>query len=118
MNLSKTHPCNALGWLYVEREIAAPAMQQQLRMRDQQLLIDPHASGEPPEFAAWAIAQVARYADQPAIAQQIQQRRMELHRQQGELERRMANVVCELEAEAARIDDDLRVLDQLLEAGA
>ena len=117
MPIAKPYPADCFGWLFVDGPEAQRALDQKLRLVKAAEANNPDHTGEPEGFSDWALQHVAGLAGMPVIARQIQQRRMDLHRQQGELERRMANVVCALEAEAARIDDDLRVLDQL-EAGA
>jgi len=113
MGMSKCHPCNSLGWLFVEPNIAITAMEQQLRFRDEELKVDRHASGEPAAFRDWAIDQVRQHADQPMIARQIEQRRQQLHVEQERLKDKLAAALVQLDIEAERLADQLAVLDQL-----
>jgi len=113
MAMAKCHPCNSLGWLFVEPQLAASAMQQQLRFRDQELKEDRHASGEPAAFRDWAINQVRQHADQPTIARQIEERRQQLHVEQQRLKDKLAAAVAHLEGEEERLADQLAILDQL-----
>ena len=117
MNLSRPYPAACLSWLSVPQAISGPAMAAKLRFRDQALADDPHASGEPPGFADWAIKQVQAHRMEPAIAKQIEARRLQLQTEGRRLEERFACAFTELEVAAAKLDDQLRVLDQL-EAGA
>ena len=113
MNLSKGHPCNSLGWLYVEQNIAQQAMQQQLRMVADELAKDRSFSGEPPAFKAWAVNQIQAIADQPAIAAQIAKRRDHLHQELVRAELELASAVEHHLKRTEQLNADLDLLDQL-----
>ena len=90
--MRRAHPCNQLGFLYVEPVDYQRAMNQQLRLRDEEVAKDRSVSGEPPAFLKWSLAQVAGLAaDDPSIAKQIGSRiadlddkltKLEIERQQ------------------------------------
>ena len=114
---SRAYPAECLSWCYVPEDVGRNAMTEKLRHRDRELERDKHASGEPATFAAWAVEHLAGYAHLPMIQAQVAERRLQLESEQRRLEERFACAFTELEVAAAKLDDQLRLLDQL-EAGA
>lgn len=113
MGIAKTHPCNSFGWLHLEPVETQRAMQQQLAFRDEELAVDRNASGEPAAFKAWSIEHVRSLAHQPQVADQIAARCVDLQRLLARREAEMANVISALEAEAAGIKGELKLLASL-----
>lgn len=118
MGIATRHPCNAFnGWLFVSRDVAREAMQQQLRLRDEALAVDRHHSGEPPGFREWSVKQVRGLAAEPAVAQQIEARQQELLQRLASREQAMAQQLAAFQAEADQIDADLQLLRSITAKG-
>lgn len=113
MNLSRPHPANAFGWLHVDGDQYRLAFAEQQRLVKQALAEDPEFSGQPEAFDAWAENHVAAIAHQPAVAAQIERRRVELQRQIGQLEAELNSVVVGLTVSIEQRQAELKRLSSL-----
>jgi hypothetical protein len=119
MSILSKHPCNTFnGWLYVERREATEAHTQQLRFRDEELEVNPSASGEPAAFHEWSLAQVRRLAGEERIARQIRNRQSELRQDLARLQLEEQRRVQHWADERDRIATELDLLADLLNSSA
>ena len=112
--MRKSHPANALGWLFVEPVQWQRAMYEQLRQRDQQLAEDRNFSGEPPGFHAWALAHIAELAAQdPGIRRQIADRIAHVQQQLDRNQVEREQLITALDHRANRLAAELAELQSL-----
>lgn len=114
MSISRTHPCNSFGWLYLEGGENRRALDAQSNFVDKQLALDKNASGEPAEFREWSIRQVRALAQQPEVARQIEQRRANLQRQLDRLDADEAQRALAHHRQVQAVERDLALLDEVL----
>lgn len=118
MGIAKTHPCNLLGWLYVDQSEAAEAMRKQLQLVDAEQAVDRHFSGEPPAFREWSIEHVRSLVRHQRIASQLQQRRFKLQEELQRVERANALQQARFEADQAALLEQLELVSDLLSSSA
>ncbi len=102
---ARQHPCNTYGWLYAEPQDYQSAFDEQLRLRDQELTVDPSFSGEPPGLQPWSEQQLRQLANKPFYAKQMEAQAAKVKAQVDatveQLERTAAELAAKAEALAA-----------------
>lgn len=116
MAMARKHPADLFnGWLHIHPDEAREAMRVKLEHRDRQIEQDKHASGEPPTFRDWSISHVRKLAAKnPAIRDQISQRREHLQEQLKRKQLELLTAVQSIENHAEQIEAELQVLSELV----
>ena len=113
--MRRAHPCNQLGFLFVEPVEYQRAMNEQLRQRDQELATDRTFSGEPPGFLKWSLAHVAGLAAaDPSIAKQLGSRIADLDTKLTKLETERQRQADALNRQEQDLTDQVNLLIDLL----
>lgn len=86
-------------------------MDQQIRLRDEHLAVDPHFSGEPPAFRDWSLGQIReQVGSDPTIAEQIRNRMAGLEQQLAQLDHERVQQVAAWSAREAALSGELDLL--------
>jgi hypothetical protein len=113
MRVSKGHP--VANWLHVDAGIYSHSLDHVLRDRDEQLKIDPQASGLPPASVEWFWQeQLPKLCCKPEILNQVEQRKAELAAKRDALAERVARAEREIAAERDELDSELASLNQAI----
>jgi hypothetical protein len=113
MRVSKVHP--VAGWLRVDAGTYSRSLDQVLRHRDEQMLLDPSCSGLPPASREWFwTEQLPALVADPNIRDQVLNRLAELAARRQGIEDQIRMQAGTLIAEQSEIDAERALLEQVL----
>lgn len=113
MRVSKAHP--VAGWLRVEAGVYSQSLDQVLRHRDEQMAVDPHASGLPPASREWFWStQLPALVSDPKIRDQVHSRLGELSASRQAIDDQIRRQAGSLIEQQAEIDAEVALLEQVL----
>lgn len=113
MRVSKAHP--VAGWLRVDAGTYSRSLDQVLRHRDEQMAVDPHASGLPPASRDWFWStQLPALVNDPKIRDQVHGRLGELTASRQAIEDQIRQQAGALIEQQGEIDAELAMLEQVL----
>jgi hypothetical protein len=113
MRVSKVHP--VAGWLRVDAGTYSKSLDQVLRHRDEQMLLDPSCSGLPPASREWFWSeQLPALVADPNIRDQVLNRLAELAARRQGIEDQIRMQAGTLIAEQSEIDAERALLEQVL----
>lgn len=113
MRTAKAHP--VAGWLRVEGGVYSKSLDQVLRHRDEQMLLDPSCSGLPPASREWFwTEQLPALVADPKIRDQVLNRLAELAARRQGIEDQIRMQAGTLIAEQSEIDAERALLEQVL----
>lgn len=113
MRVSKAHP--VAGWLRVDAGTYSRSLDQVLRHRDEQMAVDPQASGLPPASRDWFWStQLPALVNDPNIRDQVLERQAALAASRIGIEDQIRQQAGALIEQQAEIDAELAMLEQVL----
>lgn len=113
MRVSKAHP--VAGWLRVDAGTYSRSLDQVLRHRDEQMAVDPQASGLPPASRDWFWSeQLPALVNDPKIRDQVLSRLGELSARRQAIDDQIRQQAWSLIEQQAEIGAEVALLEQVL----
>lgn len=115
---ARQHCCNRYGWLYCEPQHYQEAFDQQSRLVNEAIDVDPAFSGEPAALQPWSEQQLREVASLPFYQRQFKEQAVRLEQQADAVVRELERTAAQLSAKAEALISERQHLLSFLEESA